>query len=133
MKVGVRTPSIKKSISARTTGRAKRTLKRATNPFYGKKGMGMIRDPKRAVKNKVYRKTTVSFKGFSGMIAACIYYPLYWSVMLMWYVCKYSFLLIWWAGAMLVNLGIDLVEWFINRKSSDGNAPVIESETTAEK
>lgn len=38
MKVGIRKPSIKKSISARTTGKAKRKLKRITNPFYGKKG-----------------------------------------------------------------------------------------------
>ena len=37
MKVGIRKPSIKKSISARTTGKVKRKLKRVANPFYGKK------------------------------------------------------------------------------------------------
>ncbi|CCF28449.1 Putative uncharacterized protein [Leuconostoc citreum LBAE E16] len=37
MKFGMRTPSIKKSISARTTGRAKRAVKSAINPAYGKK------------------------------------------------------------------------------------------------
>lgn len=37
MKFGLRTPSLKKSISARTTGRAKRTIKKALIPGYGKK------------------------------------------------------------------------------------------------
>ena len=60
MKKGYRTPSIKKSISARTTGKATRAVKRAVNPTYGKKGMGMINDPKRAMYNKVYNKTTFS-------------------------------------------------------------------------
>lgn len=58
MKVGIRTPSLKKSFKARTTGRAKRALKSAINPLYGKKGMGYINDPSRAIKNKVYKKTT---------------------------------------------------------------------------
>ena len=40
MKFGLRTPSLKKSISARTTGRAKRTVKKALIPGCGKKGMG---------------------------------------------------------------------------------------------
>lgn len=31
MKIGYRKPSVKKSLSARTTGRAKRSVKRATN------------------------------------------------------------------------------------------------------
>lgn len=61
MKFGVRTPSLKKSISARTTGRAKRSIKRALIPGYGKKGRGWITNPKIAAYNKVYRKTTVSF------------------------------------------------------------------------
>lgn len=62
MKKGFRTPSVKKSISARTTGKATRAVKRAVNPTYGKKGMGMINNPKKAVYNKVYNKTTVSIK-----------------------------------------------------------------------
>ena len=60
MKVGVRTPSVSKRVKARTTGKLKRKAKKAVNPFYGKKGMGMIKNPKRAVYNKVYKKTTVS-------------------------------------------------------------------------
>lgn len=62
MKIGVRTPSIKKSVSARTTGRINREIKRAVNPVYGKKGMGWINDPKRAAYNKIYNKTTVAAK-----------------------------------------------------------------------
>ena len=52
MKVGVRKPSIKKSIKARTTGRVKRSIKKSVNPLYGKKGMGLINNPKKAVYNK---------------------------------------------------------------------------------
>ena len=48
MKFGVRTPSLKKSISARTTGRAKRSIKRALIPEYGKKGRGWITNPRKA-------------------------------------------------------------------------------------
>ena len=59
MKVGVRKPNLKKSISARTTGRAKRAVKRSINPLYGKKEMGYINNPKKAVYNKIYNKTTV--------------------------------------------------------------------------
>ena len=60
MKFGMRKPSIKKSISARTTGKAKRTIKKAIIPGYGKKGMGWLKDPKKAAYNKVYNKTTFS-------------------------------------------------------------------------
>ena len=60
MKFGMRTPSLKKSISARTKGRATRAVKKALIPGYGKKGMGWIKDPKRATYNKVYNKTSFS-------------------------------------------------------------------------
>lgn len=60
MKMGMRKPSIKKSIKARTTGKAKRAVKKAVIPGYGKKGMGLITDPKKAAYNKVYNKTTFS-------------------------------------------------------------------------
>lgn len=59
MKVGIRTPSLKKSLKARTTGRLKRKAKSSINPLYGKKGMGLINNPKKAVYNKVYNKTTI--------------------------------------------------------------------------
>lgn len=60
IKVGMRKPSIKKSIKARTTGKWKRQMKRSINPFYGKKGMGWVRNPKKALYNKLYNKTTFS-------------------------------------------------------------------------
>ena len=60
MKYGIRTPNINKRISARTTGKITRTMNKAVNPLYGKKGMGFINDPSKAVYNKVYNKTTTS-------------------------------------------------------------------------
>lgn len=80
MKVGMRKPSLKKSISARTTGKVKRKAKKAVNPLYGKKGMGFVKNPERAIKNKIYRKTTFSWKslfnkGFLGIIAGCLIFP----------------------------------------------------------
>lgn len=58
MKFGMRKPSLNKTIAARTTGRATRAVKRALIPGYGKKGMGWLRDPKRAARNAVYQRTT---------------------------------------------------------------------------
>lgn len=58
MKFGVRKPSIKKSIAARTS------LKRQVvhrGGFKMPKGYGIVRNPKKAAYNKVYNKTTVSF------------------------------------------------------------------------
>lgn len=61
MKFGLRKPSIKKSFKARTTGKLKRRAKKTIIPFYGKKGMGWFKNPKRALYNKFYKKTTFSF------------------------------------------------------------------------
>ena len=63
MKVGIRKPNIKTRVKARTTGKIKRKAKKAVNPLYEKKGMGYINDPKKAVYNKVYNKTTTSVVG----------------------------------------------------------------------
>lgn len=54
MKFGFRTPSLKRSISARTTGRAKRAI----IPGYGKRGMALLTNPKKSLYNRVYRRTT---------------------------------------------------------------------------
>lgn len=59
MKLGLRSPSLKKSLSAKTTGKVKRAIKKSVNPLYGKAGVGVITNPKRAVKNKIYSKTTI--------------------------------------------------------------------------
>ena len=56
----MRKPSLKKSIKARTTGKAKRAVKKALIPGYGTKGAGWLKDPKKAAYNKVYKKTTFS-------------------------------------------------------------------------
>ena len=60
MKFGMRKPSLKKSFKARTTGRAKKAVKKSINPLYGKKGIGIVKNPKKSVYNKVYKKTTFS-------------------------------------------------------------------------
>ncbi|MBF0993327.1 MAG: hypothetical protein HXK75_04095 [Granulicatella sp.] len=57
MKYGFRTPNVKKRVSARTTGRLKRSAKKVV-PGYGAKGMGMVNDPSKAINNKIYHTTT---------------------------------------------------------------------------
>jgi len=61
MKIGIRKPSIKKSLKASTTGKLKRSIKSSINPLYGKKGIGFIKSPKKSIKNSIYHKTTFSF------------------------------------------------------------------------
>lgn len=61
MKFGMRKPRVKKMLKARTTGKAKRAVKKALIPGYGKKGSGWIKNPKKAAYNKVYKKTSFSF------------------------------------------------------------------------
>ena len=60
MKFGLRTPSIKRSLKARTTSRVKKSVKKAVIPGYGKKGMGWVKNPKKAAYNKIYNKTSFS-------------------------------------------------------------------------
>lgn len=59
MKSGFRMPSMKKSFKASTFGSLKRKTK-STNPLYGKKGVGLINNPKKSIYNKIYKKTTFS-------------------------------------------------------------------------
>ncbi len=61
MKFGMRKPSLKKSIKSKTIGKAKRNVKKAIDPFYGKKGTGFAKNPKKSIKNKIYKKATFSF------------------------------------------------------------------------
>ena len=58
MKIGMRKPSLTRSLKARTTSKWKRQAKKAIIPGYGKKGMGWVKNPKKAMYNKVYHKTT---------------------------------------------------------------------------
>lgn len=59
MKFGVRNPSISKRIAARTTSKYERNFKRITNPYYGKKGSGYIKDPHKAIYNHIYNESTI--------------------------------------------------------------------------
>lgn len=61
MKIGMRKPSLTRSLKARTTSKWKRQAKKAIIPGYGKKGMGWVKNPKKAMYNKVYHKTTFGF------------------------------------------------------------------------
>ena len=61
MKMGMRKPNLKRSIKARTTGKAKRAIKKSVVPGYGKKEAGWISSPKRAASNKIYSKSSFSF------------------------------------------------------------------------
>lgn len=73
MKIGVRKPSLKKAIKASTTGKAKRAVKKAVNPLYGKKGVGLAKNPKRAVKNAVYTLNDPTTKGLGDSARAKSY------------------------------------------------------------
>ena len=70
MKYGVRKPNVKKSIKARTTGKVKRQVKKAVNPLYGKNGMGIVNDPKKAAYNAVYNRTTVGVSDLVKEVAS---------------------------------------------------------------
>lgn len=140
MKVGIRKPSIKKSISARTTGNIKRKFKRISNPLYGKKGMGFIKNPGKAIKGKIYRKTTVSAKnatkGLGGCLWACCVVPFYivwYSLVLMWYMMKYFVIGTVWLVVSMINGCIALVEWCVNRrKQDDSDEPGEKQDATLE-
>lgn len=73
MKIGLRTPSLKKSIMGMTTSQVKRGMMRSIDPTYGKKGIGFIKDTNKAVYNQIYSKTT--FGGISGLKNNNIYIP----------------------------------------------------------
>ena len=64
MKLGLRTPSLKKMVKSRTTGRVKRAMKKSINPIYSKKGIGFVTKPKKAVYNRIYKKTSFSIFDF---------------------------------------------------------------------
>lgn len=74
MRLGFRKPNFKKSFKARTTGKLKRKMKKAVNPFYGKKGMGYIKNPKRAIKSKVYHKTTFGWNNSKAWIHIILFF-----------------------------------------------------------
>ena len=134
MKFGLRKPSFKKSISARTTGKVKRKLKRLANPFYGKKGMGWIRNPKKALYNKIYNKTSISTRKAGNAFSGCLLIPflLIFEIckvvfILMFYMTKYSFLALYWAMVALINGIISFVEILMNIGADDDGDDLITS------
>lgn len=58
MKIGLRHPSLMKMLRARTTGKFIRKVKKVFIPFYGQKGTGIFKNPKKAIYNRVYKRTT---------------------------------------------------------------------------
>lgn len=94
MKIGVRKPNLKKRIKARTTAKVKRAVKRSVNPLYGKKGMGYINDPKKAVYNKIYNKTTISAddivldRGKGKGVLLWFLMILFWPITLIYFILK---------------------------------------------
>lgn len=67
MKFGIRKPSLKKMIKARTTSKWKRQIKKAIIPGYGKKGIGFWRSPKKHLYNKAYKRTTFDIFKLLGL------------------------------------------------------------------
>ncbi len=67
MKLGFRKTSLKKSLKARTTGKFKRSIKKTVNPLYSKKGVGLVSKPKKAIYNKVYKKTSFDLLKLLGL------------------------------------------------------------------
>ncbi len=71
MKFGLRTPSIKKKIAARTS--VKRYVRHNLG-FKAPRGMGWITNPKRAAYNRVYNRTSFSAgKGLEGLIIFLVF------------------------------------------------------------
>jgi hypothetical protein len=58
MKFGIRKPSIRKSIAARTS--VKRMVRQSLG-FKAPRGYGWLTNPKKAAYNRVYNRTSVSF------------------------------------------------------------------------
>jgi len=58
MKFGIRTPSLKKSLAARTS--VKRLVKNSLG-LKASRGYGWLTNPKKAAYNRVYNRTTISW------------------------------------------------------------------------
>lgn len=112
MKFGIRKPNFKKSIKAKTIGKINRKMKRCINPLYGKKGIGYIKNPNKAIYNKVYNKTSISaFKVFkksnSFIYNILIAFPLFFILIVLeiiYYCYKYMFLGITWGIKKICSL-----------------------------
>jgi hypothetical protein len=61
MKIGIRVPSFKKRIAARTSW--KRVF-RHNMGFKAPRGFGLITNPKKAIYNRIYSRTTIGIEAF---------------------------------------------------------------------
>ena len=112
MKFGIRKTNIKKSIKARTTGKIKRNIKSTVNPLYGKKGVGFINNPEKAIYNKVYNKTSINAfnvfkKSNSAIYNIFIAFPIFmiiFAVEIIYYCYKYLFIRIVWVVKKVIEL-----------------------------
>lgn len=62
-----RAPSIKRKIMASTTAKYKRQIKKSLLPYYGEKGTGVYKDPKKALYNELYNKSSIGQKEFEKL------------------------------------------------------------------
>ena len=100
MKFGVRQFSLNKRISARTTGRITRSIKRKFVPAYGK--YGMLKNPKKAIYNRIYHRTTVDSTKAWGVAFALVPAIILAPVLICYYLVKWAVLLIY-----------NMFKWFI--------------------
>lgn len=68
MKIGFRTPSLKKSFKARTTSNYKRQLKSAIDPTYGKKALVGLKTPKKHFITRFITKRQKVYSIFSNKL-----------------------------------------------------------------
>lgn len=109
MKLGFRTPNLKSRVKARTTGKFKRKMKRSVNPLYGKKGMGLLRNPKKSIYNRIYRRTTISADKAGGLftgILNLLILPFALTIKLTWLVLYFPLKLIFYYPYILIRNAI---------------------------
>lgn len=109
MKLGFRTPNLKSRVKARTTGKVKRKMKRSVNPLHGKKGMGLLRNPKKSIYNRIYRRTTISADKAGGLftgILNLLILPFTLIVKLTWLVLYFPLKLIFYYPYILIRNAI---------------------------
>ena len=70
MKFGIRTPSLKKRIAARTSWKC---VARHSLGLKAPRGIGWLTDPKRAAYNRIYSRTTVDATKGSGLGAIALF------------------------------------------------------------
>jgi hypothetical protein len=69
MKFGIRTPSLRKRIAARTS--VKRYIRHSLG-FKAPRGWGWLTNPRRAVYNRIYNRTTVGCMVLPALVLAVV-------------------------------------------------------------